>query len=265
MKSHTTSIFLVLVFLPLCLSTSTAQSETTITLTYENVDSFPWSMKDGSGIDLILLKMVDEAMPNVSFKYVQAPWKRCLNNIGTGTTEGCFTASFKEKRLQFGFYPGTHIGNAVDPNLMLHASSYSLYILKDSTINVPEKMKISGLNGKIAAPAGYSIGGDLQSAGYSVDASASKTTNNFEKLLLNRVKAVAALTLNGNNILVKHKKYADSIKVVTTPLVNKPYYLMFSKQFIKKDRALAESIWSKAAEIREGQEFKDKAGEFLSK
>ncbi len=70
--------------------------------------------------------MIDEAMPEVKFKYVQAPWKRCLNNIETGETEGCFTASYKEKRLQHGFYPGTHSGGAVDPELRLHSSSYSL-------------------------------------------------------------------------------------------------------------------------------------------
>ena len=240
-------------------------AQTNVTLTYENVDSYPWSMKGGKGIDLILLKMVDEALPEVSFKYIEAPWKRCLNNIETGKTEGCFTASYKEKRLQYGFYPGKHDGGEGDENLRLHASSYSLYVLKDSSIGVDGKLSITGLNGKVAAPSGYSIGGDLQSAGYKVDATASKTANNFQKLLLGRVGAVAALTLNGNNILSKQKKYSDKIKVVEMPLVNKPYYLMLSKQFIAQNKALAEKIWRTIAKIRETKEFKDKAGDFLSK
>jgi len=245
--------------------TFSVQAETTVTFTFENVDSFPWSMKSTDGIDLILLKMTDEALPEVTFKYNQAPWKRCLNNIETGKTEGCFTASYKDKRLQYGFYPGTHTGGKVDSNLMLHASSYSLYVLKDSSINVTGKMAISGLDGKVAAPAGYSIGSDLEKAGFKVDATASKTSNNFKKLLNGRVKAVAALTLNGNNILSKQKQYSDKIKVIETPLVNKPYYIMFSKQFVKKDKALAEKIWNKIAELRETSEFKDKAGAFLAK
>ncbi len=241
------------------------QAQTNVTLTFENVDSYPWSMKGGKGIDLILLKMVDDALPDVTFKYIEAPWKRCLNNIETGKTEGCFTASFKEKRLQYGFYPGMQDGGEVDENLRLHASSYSLYVLKGSSTGVGGALSITNLSGKVAAPSGYSIGGDLQSAGYKVDATASKTANNFQKLLLGRVGAVAALTLNGNNILSKQKKYSDKIKVVEMPLVSKPYYLMFSKQFIAQNKVLAEKIWKTIAELRETKEFKDKAGEFLAK
>ena len=248
----------------LLLLPAAAFSETKVTLTYENVDSFPWNMKDGSGVDLILLKMVDEQMPDVSFEYVQAPWKRCLNNIETGATEGCFTASYKEKRLQHGFYPGTHTGGEVDPALRLHSSSYSLYVAKDSNIDVTGKMTIKGLAGKIAAPSGYSIGDDLAKAGYNIDAGATNTVNNFRKLVSGRVDAVAALTLNGDNILSKNAEYAAGIKAIKTPLVDKPYYLMFSKQFISGNKALAESIWQKAAEVRESQAFKDKAGEFLA-
>jgi len=239
-------------------------AEQTVTLTYENVDSFPWNMKNGGGVDLILLKMIDEAMPEVSFKYVQAPWKRCLNNIETGKTEGCFTASYKEKRLQHGFYPGTQEGGTVDPELRLHSSSYSLYVAKDSNINVTGKMTIEGLNGKIAAPSGYSIGGDLASAGYKIDAAATTTKKNFQKLASGRVAAVAGLTLNGDNILLKNSEYSDKIKAIKTPLVDKPYYLMFSKQFVNSNKALAEKIWQKGAELRETQAFKDKAGEFLA-
>lgn len=256
---------MVVAGLSMLLSAGAVMAEQTVTFTYENVDSYPWNMKDGSGVDLILLKMTDEALPEVTFKYVQAPWKRCLHNIENGITEGCFTASFKEKRLQYGFYPGTHTGGSVDPNLRLHSSSYSLYVKKNSTIDVTGKMTISGLSGKVAAPAGYSIGDDLTKAGYQVDAHSSKTLANFQKLITGRVDAVAALTLNGDNILAKNAKFGSAIKVIKTPLVDKPYYLMFSKQFVGSNKALAEKIWMKAAEIRDSQAFKDKAGEFMAK
>lgn len=241
-----------------------AMAEKTVTLTFENVDSFPWTMKDGSGIDMILLKMTDEALPEVSFKYVQAPWQRCLHNIENGVTEGCFTASFKEARLQHGYYPGTHTGGAADPALRLHSSSYSLYVLSNSNVDVTGKMTISGLSGKIAAPTGYSIGDDLAKAGYTVDAQSSKSMNNFQKLLSGRVEAVAALTLNGDNIIDKNADFKGKVKAIKTPLVDKPYYLMFSKQFLASDKALAEKIWQKAAELRESQAFKDAAGAYLA-
>lgn len=234
----------------------------TVTLTYENANSYPWYLTNGSGIDLILLKMVDKALPEVSFEYKQAPWKRCLTNIENNVTEGCFSASFKEKRKAFGLYPG---GGKPDKPRRIHSSSYSLYVLKNSNIDVTSKLTITGLNGKVAAPAGYSIGDDLVKMGYKVDAGASLTNHNFEKLLGGRVNAVAALSLNGNNILSKNKKYSDKIRVVATPLIDKPYYLMFSKSFVSSNKALAEKIWDTIGKLRETAEFKDAAGAFLSK
>lgn len=242
-----------------------AAAEQTITLTYENADSYPFAMTDGSGLNLILLRMADEALPEVSFKYEQVPWQRCLNNIETGTTEGCFTASFKEERLKHGYYPGTLDGGKDDPSLALHNSSYSLYVLKDSPISVTGAMKIEGLTGKIAVPAGYSIGDDLTKAGYEIDSTAAKTFQNFQKLANGRVAAVAALTPDGENMLNKNPEFSSKIKVLPTPLVDKPYYLMFSKQFVQSNRALAEKIWATLAELRESQAYKDEAGAYLAK
>jgi polar amino acid transport system substrate-binding protein len=251
--------------LALTLGPFSAFAEKTITLSYENVDSYPFAMVDGSGIDLILLKMVDEALPEVAFKYETTPWQRCLHNIETAVSEGCFTASFKEERLKHGFYPGTQAGGAVDPALRLHASSYSLYVPAGSNIEVSEKLSITNLKGKIAVPTGYSIGDDLAKAGYAVDEQSAKTHSNFKKLLAGRVDAVAALTLNGDNILEKDAALKGKIVKVETPLVDKPYYLMFSKQFYSANPELAEKIWNTAAQLRESPEFADAAGAFLAK
>lgn len=234
----------------------------TITLTYENANSYPWYLTDDRGIDLILLKMVDDALPEVTFQYKQTPWKRCLNNIKSNVSEGCFSASFKEKRKVFGFYPG---GDTPNTSQRIHSSSYSLYVLNQSSIDVTGKLTISGLSGKVAAPAGYSIVDDLIKMGYQVDAGAISTDRNFDKLLKGRAGAVAALTPNGNNILLKHKKYSDKIRVIKTPLISKPYYILFSKKFVKNNKELAEKIWATIGKLRESQEFKDAASEFLSK
>ena len=234
----------------------------TITIHGGDADNYPWHMADGTGLDRILLKMVDKALPEIDIKVAQVPWKRCLINIGSNIIEGCFAASFKEKRKVFGIYPG---GDKPDKSRRIHSSSYSLYILKGSNIDVTAKLTISGLIGKVAVPAGYSIGDDLIGVGYKVDAGAHATSLNFEKLLMGWVKGVAALSLNGDNILAKNKKYSDKIRVVKTPLIDKPYYLMFSKGFVGSNKALAEKIWHTLGKERESSEFKEAAAVFLSK
>lgn len=232
----------------------------TITLNYEQTNAYPWYVNDGRGVDLILLKMVDDALPEVTFKYKKTPWKRCLYNIQWNVSEGCFSGSFKEKRKVFGLYPG---GDIPDEDKRIHATSYSLYTLKGSNIDVTGKLNISGVNGSIAAQTGYSIVDDLTSLGYDVDAGSSSTERNFKKLLKGRAVAVAALTLNGNNILAQNSSYSDKIQVIETPLVLKSYYVLLSKYFVKNNRDLAEKIWNKIAEIRESEPFKAAAHEFL--
>lgn len=234
----------------------------TITLNYEQSNAYPWYIKGGKGLDLILLKMVDDALPEVNFTYKQTPWKRCLHNIQWNVSEGCFSASFKEKRKVFGLYPGGDIPNESE---RIHATSYSLYTLKESLIDVTGELTISGLTGNIAAQTGYSIVGDLTRMGYEVDSGSISTERNFEKLLKGRAVAVAALTLNGNHLLAKNQKYSDKIRVIKTPLIIKPYYVLFSKKFVKDNRVLAEKIWATIAEVRESKLFKAAAQEFLAK
>jgi len=234
----------------------------TITLNYEKSNAYPWYINDGKGLDIILLEMVDDVLPEVSFEYKQTPWKRCLHNIQWNVSEGCFSASFKEKRKVFGFYPG---GDMPDESERIHATSYSLYILKGANIDVTGKLSISGLNGSIAAQTGYSIVDDLISTGYKVDSGASSTERNFEKLLKGRAVAVAALTLNGNNILAKNRKYSDKIYEIKKPLIIKSYYVLLSKKFVRDNRALAEKIWATIGEVRESLQFKAATQDFLVK
>jgi polar amino acid transport system substrate-binding protein len=221
-------------------------------------------MKGGTGVDLILLKMVDESLPTVKFKYTSVPWKRCLNNIKIAKSDGCFSASFKESRLIYGHFPGTVNGGLPNKKLNLHSSSYSLYSLKNKDIKVEKNLIIKGANGKIASPAGYSIGEDLKGLGYDVDMQGTTTRNNFSKLIANRIEAVAALTLNGNYILANNPMLSEQITEITPPLVEKAYYLMFSKQFYSANPDLAQMIWNRIYELKHTTKFKDKMKMYLN-
>lgn len=242
---------------------SYANAQTIITLSYENIDSFPWAMKSGTGVDLILLKMVDESLPTVKFKYNSVPWKRCLNNIKIAKSDGCFTASYKESRLIYGHFPGTVNGGLPNKSLSLHTTNYSLYSLKNNEIVVEKDFVIKGVNGKIATPAGYSIGEDFVNAGYEVDMQGTTTRNNFSKLIAKRIEAVAALTLNGNYILANDPMLSEHITEITPPLVEKAYYLMFSKQFYSANPDLAQQIWDRISTLKNTKKFKDKMKMYL--
>ena len=232
-----------------------------LTLLFENEDSFPWSTKAGGGVDIILLKMVDKALPDVSFKYEAVPWKRCLMGMKAGAADGCFSASYKGKRKEFGHYP--EAGGSGDQSKMLHTASYSLYaVAADASKFKVNKFDVAGLakgSDVIAGPQGYSITDDLAKAGHKVDSSGKSTLLNFRKLLAGRVKLVAALTLNGD-ALSNSAEFKGKIVKLSPAMVSKPYYLMLGKSV---DAATRKKIWDKIAEIREDAGYKAKAAAFI--
>lgn len=250
-------------FILLSLIFSTTVYAEKIILQYENVDSFPFSMKNGEGLDIILLEMVDEKLADVEFEFQQVPWQRCLNNIQSDTAQGCFSASFKEERKEFGVYPEAQAKQNIAKRL--HDSSYSLYTLKEKALSVKieDGLQITGIDGTIASPSGYSISDDLKAKGLTVDATANKSDANFQKLILDRVQYVAALTQNGDAIIAK-AEFAGKVVALKPELVKKPYYLMFSKQFHTKKPQIVAKIWDTIEMIRESSEYKEKSNSWIN-
>ena len=98
--------------------------------------------------------------------------------------------------------------------------------------------------------------------GIEVDES-ENTFTDLIKLTLGRVKGVAGLELSGDFYLKSDpKKFKDIVKM-NPPLETKPYYLMFSHQFIKAHSALAETLWNTIAQIRESEAFHQMNAKYL--
>ncbi len=104
---------------------SAAHAEEPLTLCHEDRDSYPWVLRDGSGLNLELLAQVAEAL-QLRLQLVAVPWKRCLAGLEDGHYDGAFAASFKAERLAMGRYPTTAEGD-LDVSKRLHLSLYSLY------------------------------------------------------------------------------------------------------------------------------------------
>jgi hypothetical protein len=118
----------LMIFLSTFVMSGFTQAQTKIIIMSESVDSFPFSMKNKTGLDFVLLDFVDKKLADVSFEYKMVPWQRCLDGTISNTAQGCFSASFKTKRFEFGHYPMS--GDKGNEAQSLHSSSYTLYVLK---------------------------------------------------------------------------------------------------------------------------------------
>lgn len=231
---------------------------------YEDSDSFPFSMKNGSGTDIILIKSAAQKN-GINIQFIAVPWERCLYSIQSGEGDGCFSASFKTERLDKGDYPMND--GKPDEGRRLHTTSFSFFVkTEDLGKYKVNGMEISGIDKKtdsIGAVLGYSIVDDLKKAGYSIDDGSVKSELNFKKLAAGRIKGLATLTQEGEFMISTHD-YKGKLAKVEPPLVSKAYYLMLSKQFVSKNKDLAEKLWSTIAEVRESAEYKKQSEDFIA-
>ncbi len=254
----------VMLFLLIGIFTGIAQAKT-LTFVCEDKQDFPTIMGNGNtvldekpGMGVEAIRMLEKKV-GITVIIKRIPWKRCLNELEKGKADGLFTASYKEKRKQFGIYPEKN--GQVDPSKRFTASSYAFYKLKSTTLNFAGK-DYSTFTGKVGGPLGYSIVDDLKKKGLQMEESAS-TEIDFKKLVATRLQAVAALELTGDYYLTTNNSFSAKIEKMNPLIVEKPYYFMVSHQFYAKDPGLAEKIFDAIVEIREDPNYKKKLAAYL--
>ena len=209
-------ITILLLFLTL-----TVFSNESITIIYEDKETYPYQLEDGQNINLekggtlIELLLLVEKKLDIKINFVRAPWDRCFYDLETGKADGLFYASYKEERLKYGVYPLKD--NALDPDKSIETISYILYKLKSSNLKWDGK-SFSNLTGKIGAPKGYSIVGDLQKMGVDVEESPGTLTD-LKKLTAKRLAGVAALEEPADFFLSKDPKISRLVEKISPPLV----------------------------------------------
>jgi polar amino acid transport system substrate-binding protein len=234
-----------------------ADKPASVKLCYDNVDVYPWVVGGNKGLNITHLRMVEQKV-GIKFELVSVPWKRCLNDMKQGTVDGAFAASFKPDRLELGVYPGG--GDKPDTSKMMMMDGYTLYKAKGSPVTFDGKT-ISNLKEAVGAQAGYSIVDQLKAMGVRVDDGTRSADDTLRKLVAGRLSAAALLTLEGDES-IKQAEFADKVEKVSPPLVEKPYYLIFSKQFYARYKDFANNVWDQIAAVRESPEFKKAVREF---
>lgn len=222
-------------------------------LCYESTDIFPWVMLDRPGLNIIHLKAVEQKL-GIKLELVSAPWKRCQEEMRAGVVDGIFAASFKTDRLEMGVYPMA--GDKPDPARAMMHDAYSLYRLKGGALKWDGKALTA--SGPVGAQLGYSVIEQLKQLGAKVDDGAKTADDNLRKVIAGRVEAAALMTLEGDASLKGNPEFAEKIEKVVPPLVEKPFFLMLSKQFVAKYPEYANEIWKTVADVRDSADYKAK-------
>lgn len=232
----------------------------TVTIVYETTPNPPRHLGEGTAIDWDrpgltpeLLKQVGARL-RVNLDFRRVPWKRGLLLIETGEVDAIFHSSFVVERETIGAYPKTADGRP-DDRRALFTQSYALFVTKGSSVTW-DGITIGGLEGRpVGATAGYSVVGDLERRGVPVEPGRVPALN-LAKLIEGRIAAYAELENLAGEIIRRDPGQYGSVVKLEPPLITKPYYLMLSHSFVRRDPALAEAVWSAIAEVRASDEFR---------
>jgi len=210
------------------------------------------------GITIEILKLV-EKKTEIKFIIDKRPWARVVKDVKSNELDGGFHFSFKEERRSFVSYPIEKGKEIPDIDYSISNRSYVLYKLKDDTIRWNGESIVHDLNRPVEVTAirGGSITGDLKKQGYNL-LEANADGQMLKLLLLSRVDAIVGLE---NMIDAKIETLTpDQQKLIakTSPeIVNKPYYVAFSKKFYQNHPQTAWTIWETIKLIKSSGELSE--------
>ena len=234
--------------LALCSSSFSASA---ITLCYDDGEQYPWITKNGKGFNIILLEMV-AAETGEKLELISMPWKRCLEGVAKGDIAGAFAASYTDDRAKYAVYPMA-VGK-LDHTRRLHTDGYTLLRLKGSSVGW-DGSKFSNLTGPIGTQVAYSIASDIVGWGATVDSNSDTPETLLRRFGAGQLQAIALLT--GEAQFALRKPYlAGKVEIVSPPLSEKPYFVIFGRGYYDKNRKTADDLWSMIAKVRESEEYK---------
>lgn len=223
----------------------------------EDDDSYPWQFRDRAGLTDLLLQRVS-ARAEVVFDVKRKPWRRCLDELKAGAVDAVYKISYSPERAEFAQYPLRE--GKLDLGRRLHMDSYSLYRKKGT--DVQWDGKVLRVGGPIGVQTGFSIAVQLHALGVQTDDGSRSAAINLQKLLYDRVAAVALQTEEGDRSLEADAELRQAIERVRPVLVEKPYFLVFARHYFAQNATQAEAIWNAIGIERESAGYKETVRNF---
>jgi polar amino acid transport system substrate-binding protein len=219
---------------------TSAQAQTPLKFCFEDTPQSPWTMPDGSGLSIELLKRVEEILGE-RFELIAKPWKRCQEEVRLGVLDGYFGAAVSAERLNFSVYPSLRDGT-VDLNAALNSVQTRLFTRAQSEVSWDGK-KLQGVKQAIVVQRGYLIGSLLQKQGFKIH-----EVRNAEEALHRLSKGGADLAIlremDADYLSTREPGFKGGIQIHPLPFMDLPLYLAVNKNVFKQNPKRIQTIWS---------------------
>ena len=246
----------IILILSLFLSVSVSAAGK-IAICSDNNFWYPFTLvKDGKSAGMHI-DIIAKALSNLGYQaeFKPLPWKRCLSEAEQGGMEAVATASYKDQRAVFMYYP-SDAATAKKSDQRVMQVEYVVVTMADN--NYEFNGDVTSIPAPIRAPRGYSIVDDLKKQGVKVDDKANGDENNIKKLIRGGTGSVVTIP-EVVKVLSEKAEYKGKLKISAQPLKSKSYFLPISKAS-KLSTDEREKIWAEIAKVRDDAAFMAEVG-----
>lgn len=237
----------------LCLSALPARATVPLRLCFEDVAQAPWTMPDGTGLNLELLHRVAQ-LTGEHFVFQAKPWSRCIEEVRAGATDAVIGTADTPERRQVGKLPTLPDGQG-DASAAVNEESYYVFLRPGSNANWDGKA-FGHFQGAIVVPRGYYFVGALKAQGYKVDETI-KSAEEGLRLVAEGLADIAILYGEEASTLARSQRFRGKVAKAAKPYVTLPFFLMFSHQAYDQNPKRVQAIWDGIRTVRATAEYRE--------
>lgn len=216
-------------------------------LCYEDVPQPPWTMPDGSGLNIELLKRV-EALLGERFVLSRRPWMRCMEETRIGRMDGMIGGADSPERRTFSRPPllfdgSPDTGKAMyldNVNLFLRAASAASW--DGRTLHNPRAI--------VVTQRGYFVADLMRKRGQKVIDTVKSPDEALRVLASGTADVAVLMERSVGDMLQDDPRFRGHIVKAPAPFAVFPFYLLIGRASYGKDPARIEAIWSAIATVR---------------
>ncbi|MDO8178004.1 MAG: transporter substrate-binding domain-containing protein [Undibacterium sp.] len=212
-----------------------------LTFCFEDIPQRPWSQPDGSGLNIVLLKRVENLLGE-QFIYISKPWKRCQEEVRMSIADGFFGAADSVERRRYSVFP-MHADGSVDAAAAIYEDRFNVYIRSGGKAKWDGK-KISSPQRAVVVQRGYLVATLLQEQGVAINDSVKTAAEGLAVLASGQADVAVLQGIESENLVNLDPKFKGMFVSSDLPYAVLPLYLAINKNTYLRDSKRVKAIWA---------------------
>ena len=214
---------------------------------YEDIPQAPWTMPDGTGLNIELLKRAAKITGD-HVNFVPRPWKRCEEETRTGVMDAMVGPSDNPRRRVYSVPPRKADGTQ-DPERAMYRDRVDVYLRADSGASWDGKTLVNPRK-LVVAQRGYYVVDMLQAMGEKVIDTPKSAEEGLRLLAAGSADVAVLMGRDAENLLHDDPRYQGRVVLAKEPFATFDFHLMAGRKSYDKDPRRFEAIWNAIAKVR---------------